>query len=70
MSASGTDHIIPLKEARRSGASSWTTPQRQTLANDLTDSQFIAVSAGSNHSSMGDKDPGNWRPPLASRLCT
>ncbi|MEE1808064.1 GmrSD restriction endonuclease domain-containing protein [Streptomyces sp. BE133] len=69
MSAFGIDHIIPLKEAWRSGASSWTTPQRQTLANDLTDSQFIAVSAGSNHS-MGDKDPGNWRPPLASRWCT
>ncbi|MFF3735530.1 HNH endonuclease family protein [Streptomyces sp. NPDC002476] len=70
-SASGIDidHIVPLKEAWRSGASEWTTNKRRAFANDLTSSQLIAVSAGSNRS-KGDKDPGNWRPPLESYHCT
>ncbi|MFJ8856436.1 DUF1524 domain-containing protein [Streptomyces sp. NPDC102437] len=50
------DHIVPLKEAWRSGASEWSTPERRALANGLTDSQLIAVSAASNQS-KGDKDP-------------
>nr|WP_329814148.1 DUF1524 domain-containing protein [Streptomyces sp. JV185] len=72
-SASGIDididHIIPLKEAWRSGASEWSTPERPAFANDLTDSQLIAVSANSNRA-KGDKDPGNWKPPLQSYHCT
>ncbi|MFF8422542.1 HNH endonuclease family protein [Streptomyces sp. NPDC015680] len=70
-SASGIDidHVVPLKEAWRSGASQWTTPERRAFANDLVDSQLIAVSAGSNRG-KGDKDPGNWRPPLQSYWCT
>ncbi|MER5501269.1 HNH endonuclease family protein [Streptomyces sp. NPDC002561] len=63
------DHVVPLKEAWRSGASQWTTPERRAFANDLVDSQLIAVSAGSNRS-KGDKDPGNWKPPLESYHCT
>ncbi|WP_457473077.1 HNH endonuclease family protein [Streptomyces sp. TE4109] len=72
-SASGIDididHVVPLKEAWRSGASQWTTPKRRAFANDLADSQLIAVSAGSNRG-KGDKDPGNWKPPLQSYWCT
>ncbi|NEE55186.1 HNH endonuclease, partial [Streptomyces sp. SID8455] len=30
------DHMVPLAEAWRSGASSWTNAQRQSFANDLT----------------------------------
>ncbi|MGW8882398.1 hypothetical protein [Streptomyces mirabilis] len=48
-------------------------PQRREeswkAANDLVDSQLIAVSAGSNRG-KGDKDPGNWKPPLQSYWCT
>ncbi|MFB7918063.1 HNH endonuclease family protein [Streptomyces sp. NPDC056061] len=70
-SASGIDidHIVPLKEAWRSGASKWTTDERRAFANDLVHSQLIAVSAGSNQS-KGDKDPAAWRPPLESYHCT
>ncbi len=39
------DHVVPLAEAWRSGASSWTTTTRQAFANDLTGPQLIAVSA-------------------------
>ncbi|MEV7086843.1 HNH endonuclease family protein [Streptomyces sp. NPDC093085] len=63
------DHMVPLSEAWKSGASSWTTAQRQAFANDLTRPQLVAVSASSNRS-KGDKDPANWLPPLASYKCT
>ncbi|WP_331754146.1 HNH endonuclease family protein [Streptomyces sp. NBC_00826] len=70
-SASGIDidHVVPLKEAWRSGASEWSTSERRAFANDLVDSQLIAVSAGSNRA-KGDKDPGNWKPSLQSYWCT
>ncbi|MEV7856235.1 HNH endonuclease family protein [Streptomyces sp. NPDC088183] len=70
-SASGIDidHVVPLKEAWRSGASGWSTPERRAFANDLVHSQLIAVSANSNRA-KGDKDPGNWKPPLQSYWCT
>ncbi|MFB6502074.1 MULTISPECIES: HNH endonuclease family protein [unclassified Streptomyces] len=63
------DHVVPLKEAWRSGASGWSTDQRRAFANDLTRSQLIAVSAGSNRQ-KGDKDPARWKPSLESYWCT
>ncbi|MET8183770.1 HNH endonuclease family protein [Streptomyces sp. NPDC005336] len=63
------DHVVPLKEAWRSGASGWSTEYRRSFANDLTHSQLVAVSARSNRA-KGDKDPARWQPPLASYHCT
>ncbi|MCX5382705.1 HNH endonuclease family protein [Streptomyces sp. NBC_00083] len=63
------DHIVPLAEAWRSGASAWTTPQRQGFANDLTRPQLIAVTDNVNQS-KGDKDPAKWLPSLTSYRCT
>lgn len=37
------DHLVPLKEAWVSGARSWTTAQREALANDITRPQLLAV---------------------------
>jgi hypothetical protein len=62
------DHIVPLAEAWKSGANSWTTSRRQQFANDLSISQLIAVSASSNRS-KGDKDPSAWKPPNTSVHC-
>ncbi|WNI14993.1 HNH endonuclease family protein [Actinacidiphila sp. ITFR-21] len=62
------DHLVPLAEAWASGAWSWTTPQRQSFANDTTRPQLIAVSASSNRS-KGDDDPAEWLP-RASYQCT
>ncbi|MFK4184363.1 HNH endonuclease family protein [Streptomyces sparsogenes] len=62
------DHVVPLKEAWRSGAAAWTTEDRKAFANDLVHSQLVAVSARSNRS-KADKDPANWQPPLASYRC-
>lgn len=63
------DHIVPLAEAWRSGASSWAQSLRQTFANDTDDPQLIAVTDNVNQS-KGDQDPASWSPPLQSYRCT
>ncbi|MFF1919957.1 HNH endonuclease family protein [Streptomyces sp. NPDC058221] len=63
------DHMVPLAEAWRSGASSWTTAQRQAYANDLTRPQLIAVTDNVNQS-KSDKDPAKWLPSRAAYKCT
>ncbi|KOY59055.1 MULTISPECIES: HNH endonuclease family protein [unclassified Streptomyces] len=63
------DHVVPLAEAWRSGASSWTTSQRQQFANDLTRPQLIAVTDNVNQA-KGDLDPGKWLPPRTAYRCT
>ncbi|MFD7979283.1 HNH endonuclease family protein [Streptomyces sp. NPDC059071] len=62
------DHVVPLAEAWRSGANSWTTSKRQGFANDLTRPQLIAVTDNVNQS-KGDQDPGEWMPPRTSYHC-
>ncbi|CCH35512.1 HNH endonuclease family protein [Actinosynnema sp. NPDC047251] len=63
------DHVVPLAEAWRSGASSWTTSRREQFANDLAGPQLIAVTDNVNQA-KGDQDPGTWKPPLTSYWCT
>jgi len=63
------DHVVPLAEAWKSGAASWTDSKRQSYANDLTDPQLIAVTDNVNES-KGDRDPSVWLPPLTSYRCT
>ncbi|MGW7083461.1 HNH endonuclease family protein [Streptomyces sp. NPDC054871] len=62
------DHVIPLSEAWKSGASSWTTAQREGFANDLSRPQLIAVTDNVNQS-KGDQDPAEWMPPTTSYHC-
>ncbi len=63
------DHVVPLAEAWRSGAWSWTTSRRQTYANDLGGPELWAVTSTVNQS-KGDKDPAAWKPPRAAFHCT
>ncbi|MGC9665200.1 HNH endonuclease family protein [Planosporangium sp. 12N6] len=63
------DHVVPLAEAWRSGASAWTTSKRQSFANDLSYPQLIAVTDNVNQA-KGDQDPSTWQPPLSSYRCT
>lgn len=58
------DHLVPLSNAWKSGASAWTTAQRQTFANDLTHPQLLAVTDNVNES-KGDSGPEDWKPPLS-----
>jgi Protein of unknown function (DUF1524) len=62
------DHLVPLANAWRSGASAWTTPERADFANDLDDPQLVAVSASSNRA-KGDQDPSTWKPAETSAWC-
>ncbi|MDT9683664.1 HNH endonuclease family protein [Streptomyces sp. TRM76323] len=63
------DHVVPLAEAWRSGANSWTTTQRRSFANDLTRPQLIAVTDNVNQA-KGDQDPAEWLPSRTAYRCT
>lgn len=60
------DHMVPLANAWRSGAASWTTDKRTKFAND----PLVLVSVlDSLNQSKGDKGPEAWKPPLAQSHC-
>ncbi|CAM02540.1 secreted protein [Saccharopolyspora erythraea NRRL 2338] len=63
------DHVVPLAEAWRSGASSWTDSKRESFANDLSRPQLIAVTDNVNQA-KGDQDPASWQPPVSTYDCT
>ncbi|WP_329116703.1 HNH endonuclease family protein [Streptomyces sp. NBC_01465] len=63
------DHMVPLAEAWKSGANSWTTAQRQAFANDLTRPQLLAVTDNVNQS-KSDQDPATWLPSRTAYQCT
>jgi Protein of unknown function (DUF1524) len=63
------DHVVPLAEAWRSGARTWTTSKRQAFANDLSYPQLIAVTDNVNQA-KGDQDPSTWQPPRSAYRCT
>lgn len=63
------DHVVPLAEAWRSGADSWSETDREAFANDLEGPQLIAVSAASNRA-KGDQDPSTWWPSEDGYRCT
>ncbi|POX48021.1 HNH endonuclease family protein [Streptomyces sp. Ru72] len=63
------DHLVPLAEAWDSGASRWTTSQRQAFANDITRPQLLAVTDNVNQA-KGDQDPATWVPSRSSYVCT
>ncbi|WP_051806818.1 GmrSD restriction endonuclease domain-containing protein [Streptomyces sp. NRRL F-2664] len=62
------DHVVPLAEGWRSGASGWDAARRKAFANDLTRPQLLAVTAASNRS-KGDQSPDLWQPPDRSSWC-
>lgn len=62
------DHMVPLANAWRSGADTWTTDRRKAFANDLDNPQLYAVSASSNRS-KGDQSPDQWAPPNQDFWC-
>ncbi len=64
------DHLVPLGEAWRSGASRWDPARRAAFANDLDAPQsLIAVTAATNRS-KSDRDPSSWQPPNTAYWCT
>lgn len=68
-SAFDTDHVVPLAEAWRSGAKTWSPAKREAFANDLGwANSLIAVSAASNRA-KGDRDPADWLPTRRKDRC-
>ncbi len=61
------DHMVPLANAWRSGASEWNTADREEFANVPRD--LLAVDDGLNQS-KGDKGPEAWKPPQQAYWCT
>src|SRR5918995_4879427 len=61
-----TDHIVPLANAWRSGASSWPNEERERYANDPE--VLLSVEDNANQS-KGDKGPEAWRPPNEAVWC-
>ncbi len=53
------DHVVPLAEAWRSGASGWSAGRREAFANDLG---VLAASDGAVNAAKGDDDPAAWLP--------
>ncbi|MDP8972308.1 MAG: HNH endonuclease family protein [Actinomycetota bacterium] len=61
-----TDHVVPLANAWRSGASSWDNEQRERYANDPE--VLLSVEDNANQS-KGDKGPEAWKPPNEAVWC-
>jgi Protein of unknown function (DUF1524) len=60
------DHVVPLANAWRSGASSWSDEQRERYANDPE--VLLSVEDNANQS-KGDKGPEAWKPPNEAVWC-
>lgn len=63
------DHLVALKEAWESGASTWTSTDRMRYANDLDFSATLVAVTENVNQSKSDRDPAEWLPPLASSRC-
>ena len=62
------DHVVPLGEAWRSGASRWRYERRREFANDLDSPELLAASARSN-SAKQDSPPNEWKPDRRRSWC-
>lgn len=60
------DHVVPLANAWRSGASGWSTADRERYANDP--GVLLSTDDGANQT-KGDKGPEAWAPPNQSYWC-
>jgi hypothetical protein len=61
------DHVVPLAEMWRSGATAWPPERRTAAANDLRN--LLAVT-GKVNQSKGDKTPDEWMPPNPAYACS
>lgn len=60
------DHIVPLKEAHRSGGYAWSRDKRREFANDPEN--LIPVDLSANRA-KSDQDPAGWMPENEAFRC-
>jgi hypothetical protein len=60
------DHVVPLANAWRSGASSWSDAERERYAN--APDVLLSVEDNANQE-KGDKGPEAWKPPSKAEWC-
>jgi Protein of unknown function (DUF1524) len=60
------DHVVPLANAWRSGASSWDDKQRERYANDP---DVLLTAEDNANQAKGDKGPEAWKPPDQGEWC-
>lgn len=65
-----TDHFVPLAEAWRSGAATWTDDRREAFSNDLDHPETLIAVTGSTNQSKSDRTPNEWLPPDRTVWCT
>ncbi len=61
------DHLVPLANAYRSGASEWDEAERERYANDPDN--LLSVEDNANQE-KGDKGPEAWKPPNRGIWCS
>ena len=63
------DHMVPLGNAHRSGASSWDKERKREFANYLGYENHLIATTSSANRSKGANGPEEWRPPLKDYWC-
>lgn len=63
------DHLVPLSDAWRSGAATWTYERRHAFANDLVEPETLIAVTGHTNQSKGDRSPDEWLPPDRASWC-
>lgn len=64
------DHVVPLKNAYRSGAHAWSQERRCHYANYLVDSQHLLAVSGHENMVKSDSGPENYLPPNPDYVCS
>ncbi|CAN5528507.1 hypothetical protein BH10BDE1_BH10BDE1_15290 [soil metagenome] len=63
------DHVVPLKNAYRSGAHAWSRERRCHYANFLVDPKHLLAVSGHENMAKGDSGPEGYLPPDPTYVC-
>ena len=63
------DHVVPLKEAHRSGGAAWARGMKRAYANSTDEPDHLVAVSASENRRKGDRDPAGYMPPVAAAKC-